>query len=217
MDIIKSTSYNNMKKITRIKKLEKEFNFTFVKETKRDNIREYHLKCSHGHSYIKNAKSLYFYCPRCTLKGSSYSEEVIRGYFESYSGEKFYKKIIMDKDQKFELDGYNEKLKIAFEHDGCQHYDFKEFRKMTKKGKKEFEELKKRDRNKDIYCKMNGIKLIRFRQLHKYSSIEDVENVCKKLFKKKKSEYLNINLKSKYYHQIIDKLKDEIQIPAEFR
>lgn len=208
MNIINTNKFQNQRKISRIKKLEKLFSFKFVKETKRGHIREYYLQCNaHNHSYVKNARSQYFYCPKCSLKGTSFSEEVIRGYFEAYSGLKFHKKIIFDKNVKFELDGFNPELKIAFEHDGCQHYDFKAFQKLTKKGKKEFSKLKARDAYKNKYCELNGIKLIRFKQLHKYSSIEDVEKICKELFKKKKNKILNINLKTKYYNEIKSILK----------
>lgn len=57
-----------------------------------------------------------------------------------------------------ELDGYNEKLGIAFEYNGAQHY---EFPNRYHKNQQEFEEQVKRDRWKLDQCEYNGIYLIR--------------------------------------------------------
>jgi len=56
-----------------------------------------------------------------------------------------------------ELDGYNKKLKLAFEYNGIQHYKF------TPKFHKSIQDLEKqqeRDRLKQQLCKKHGIKLI---------------------------------------------------------
>lgn len=208
MDILNASKQNQARKIKRIKDLEKNYSLTFVKETRRDNKRDYHFKCPHGHIFKRNAKSANFYCPKCTLKGTSYSEEIVRSIFEEYSGKKFEKIIIKDQVNYFELDGYNKELKIAFEHDGRQHYDLKVFLQMTKKTKKDFLELKRRDKKKDQYCKDNGITLIRIKQLNQDSTIEDVHNICKNLFKKKRQEVkINVNMQTKYLLEVKDKLK----------
>lgn len=60
--------------------------------------------------------------------------------------------------QPLELDGYNDKLKLAFEYDGEQHYNHVEFFHSTKA---EFHNQKYRDIIKDKLCVDNGITLIR--------------------------------------------------------
>jgi hypothetical protein len=56
-----------------------------------------------------------------------------------------------------QLDGYNEKSKIAFEYQGYQHFtDHSHFYNS----KNRFEDQLKRDQKKKILCKKNGITLI---------------------------------------------------------
>lgn len=59
-----------------------------------------------------------------------------------------------------ELDGYCEKLKLAFEHDGAQHYTYPN---VFHKTKEEYNQQLERDTLKEGYCKMNGVYLIRVR------------------------------------------------------
>ncbi len=56
-----------------------------------------------------------------------------------------------------ELDGYNRELKIAFEYQGRQHYEFVPY---FHKNKKAFEEQKERDIFKSNKCKELGIELV---------------------------------------------------------
>lgn len=57
---------------------------------------------------------------------------------------------------RLELDGYNDELKIAFEHDGRQHFSV-----MFSSKNGELQNIVKRDRIKDELCAKNGVKLIR--------------------------------------------------------
>ncbi|PEM61052.1 hypothetical protein CN613_28010, partial [Bacillus pseudomycoides] len=57
----------------------------------------------------------------------------------------------------YELDGFNEEQKIAFEYHGVQHYEYIEF---FHKEERQFKEQKQKDRMKRKMCKEKGIKLI---------------------------------------------------------
>jgi hypothetical protein len=71
---------------------------------------------------------------------------------------KFYPKWLKNPktDHLLELDGYCDKLKIAFEHNGLQHYKKTNFHSTNKK----FQDLQYRDRLKRQLCKSHGVKLI---------------------------------------------------------
>lgn len=56
-----------------------------------------------------------------------------------------------------ELDGYNDRLKVAFEYNGRQHY---EFPNTFHKTKEDFDKQVKRDIFKERKCKEHGINLI---------------------------------------------------------
>lgn len=68
--------------------------------------------------------------------------------------------------QGLELDIYIPELKLAFEYNGIQHYEFKEFFHKTEE---EFEAQQYRDRCKKKICKLKGITLIRIRYDEKLS------------------------------------------------
>ena len=61
-------------------------------------------------------------------------------------------------DHKYKLDGYNEKLKLAFEYNGIQHYKYNKH--FHKNNIQKFEQQKQRDIEKINYCLENHITLI---------------------------------------------------------
>ena len=121
-------------------------------------------KCSEGHTWdavftsIKNQNT---WCPDCS-KGKS--EKLCRKILEELTQEKFpsvrpYFLKHYKTGFNLELDGYCEKLQMAFEYHGVQHYKyFPNF--FHKKGKYQFEEQKERDKLKIELCDKNNIKLI---------------------------------------------------------
>ena len=115
-------------------------------------------KCSEGHKWkstaqsVKNRKS---WCPECTKLGGI-KEEKVRSIFEQLFEKKFIKtRKVLDK--RYELDGYNEELNIAFEYHGEQHYYFIKgiHFEITR-----FEERKRKDDEKLELCKEKDINLI---------------------------------------------------------
>ena len=115
-------------------------------------------QCKNEHEWyatFHNVKDNLSWCPYCN---GSFSEEVCREYFETVFGKPFKKSrpewLINDKTgSKLELDGFNEELKIAFEHQGIQHY-------TEKFANHNMPDIKYRDYIKQKLCKKMGIKLI---------------------------------------------------------
>lgn len=89
-------------------------------------------------------------------------EEICRNIFEKIYNKPFPTKRPSflknpDTGRNLELDGYNEELKIAFEYNGQQHYDFPNtFHKTLD----EFQRQVERDKFKKEKCNQNNIKLI---------------------------------------------------------
>ncbi|MBA7674743.1 hypothetical protein ES703_82966 [subsurface metagenome] len=99
------------------------------------------------------------WCPSCT---EGESEVICRGFFERIFKAQFPKQrpdwlVNPLTGGQMHLDGYNKKLKLAFEFNGPQHY------KMYLKFHKEYQDFEKQlelDMIKAILCKENGITLI---------------------------------------------------------
>ena len=99
--------------------------------------------------------------PNGGSKGSK-GETACKEFLESFYGEPFPKVrppflANPETGRNLELDGYNERLRIAFEYNGIQHYEFPNGTKMTKE---EFEAQKRRDIFKINKCMELGIYLI---------------------------------------------------------
>ena len=129
-------------------------------------------ECKHGHQFpsryntIKHQK---VWCPYCS---SGVGERVCRYVFESLFGVKFQKVrpdwLLNGQGNRLELDGFSDQLKIAFEHNGKQHYSEK-YHRGTKK-------LLEDDLVKIEKCKQHGIKLIVVPEIPSLIKFEDCVN-----------------------------------------
>jgi hypothetical protein len=119
-------------------------------------------ECAHGHRWnalFYRVKVEGTWCPECA---TGFGERVVRHYFEqcfqttfSRSRPKWLRNTKSGKP--LELDGYNEDLKLAFEHHGGHHYGLNnEFTRS----KKEQRNLEARDKLKIRLLKLAGIRLI---------------------------------------------------------
>ena len=127
-------------------------------------------------------------CPYCKNK----TEEKCRKIFEEIFKVEFYKirpKWLVNPktNNLLELDGYNERLSLAFEYDGKFHYE-----RHPKGDEKSFEDQRDRDLVKNSLCKQNGVTLIRI----PYTENNNLDNFIKennkiKDFLKKISESIN--------------------------
>jgi len=106
------------------------------------------------------------WCPTCA---SGRSERVVRAYFEQLFDVKFPKKrpkwIFKITGKRLELDGYNEKLKIAFEHHGNQHYMQ---HGLFHDDKRSFEKIQENDLLKIKACKRKRVTLVEIPQISIY-------------------------------------------------
>ena len=99
------------------------------------------------------------WCPTCT---EGESEQVCRGYFERIFKAKFPKQqpkwlVNPFSNGQMHFDGYNKRLKLAFEFNGPQHYGF--YPKYHKKYE-DFVKQTERDVVKAELCKKNDISLL---------------------------------------------------------
>lgn len=147
------------------------------------------FECKFKHQWYSNfdnIKNKGKWCPDCKKFNG---ERICNAYFDTIFGVPFLKSkptwLIGPKGYKLELDGFNEDLKIAFEHQGLQHYKITEFSKTEEKLK----EIKRNDRIKKKLCKQNGVKLFIIPQI---PTLTKMENLIKIIISQSKK--LNINL-----------------------
>lgn len=129
-------------------------------------------KCSEGHTWeatpnnIKRGK----WCPTCS---SGIGERACRLCFEKIFNRQFNKvrpNWLRNKSGFImELDGYNEELKLAFEHQGSQHYSLKKSNHRFLK-----ENLKQNDAQKAEICKTQGITIIYILEVFTDTKLNDL-------------------------------------------
>lgn len=128
-------------------------------------------RCSNGHEWttkIANVFSNKSWCPECQ---SNRGERICRFIFEQSTGKEFPSKRpswLRDELQRksMELDGYCEELKIAFEHQGKQHYS-QDAISFFGAGVIERDEKKRR------ICADYGVKVLEIPQIGHFLSVED--------------------------------------------
>ena len=119
---------------------------------------KFNVECEKGHIWETswNVIQSDHWCPHCRIYKK---EQQFRKTIEAFFGAPFPSKRpswlrYPPTGKLLELDGYNEKNKLAFEYQGPQHYEPCFF------NKKNPTDNKKRDDFKKITCEKNGIKLI---------------------------------------------------------
>lgn len=131
--------------------------------------------CKNGHEFnisYNNLVNIGNWCSYCS-HGNYISEEICRAYFESLFQEKFIKirPIWLKKDNNYalELDGYCEKLSIAFEHNGMHHYEINSWGR-------DHTDTKNNDSIKKKLCEINNVKLIIIPSLFKIITLPKLKN-----------------------------------------
>lgn len=111
------------------------------------------------------------WCSKCS---ASLSERLVNICFNTIFNEPFNKEKpewLKYKNIYLELDGYSEKLKLAFEHNGSQHYT-----RSFNMSKEKFEKRLFYDKWKVKKCKENNIKLIVIPPLFEFLPLEQLKN-----------------------------------------
>jgi len=137
-------------------------------------------ECKYGHQWktrptvIKRGG----WCPECT---SGSGERICKEFFEQIFKKKFSKSypkwLVNESGNRMELDGYCRSLKIAFEHQGKQHYSTKTHFISTQK---ELLKRKRDDKRKKEICKNRGILLIQIPEVPAIVPIEKIKKIIKR-------------------------------------
>lgn len=142
-----------------------------LSKTYKDTKEKMEWKCKYGHTFTSSFGNLKYklkWCKYCSGRFSS--ERFCRFAFEKMFNEKFPSMwpswLIGVNGRRLELDGYCEKLGIAFEHNGEQHS-----KKIDYYYNKN---IIKNDKIKRELCKKNGVNLITIPQLHKIIKLNNL-------------------------------------------
>ena len=136
-------------------------------------------ECARSHRWKAKANNIQNgkWCPTCS---SGIGERICRIYFETLWGESFpstWPDWLQRKGKRRQLDGYCEKLGIAFEHQGQQHYKKmkgSKFQRVTVE--RQIEE----DRYKMEVCTSRNVRLFQIPEIPTLTAINDVKSVIKR-------------------------------------
>lgn len=137
-----------------------------------ENTGQYSIwKCPQGHVFKRAYSTIVravSFCPRCS---DCLSERICRATLEAMFNASFDKVKIPARSArgcKLELDGYNSELKIAFEHNGAQHYAPDCIKGQSHESAvAQYATIQVNDALRAKWCKENGVRLIVIRQLGK--------------------------------------------------
>jgi hypothetical protein len=135
------------------------------------------VKCKFNHIWTTDRKIILnnHWCNICC---SGLYENICRSALEQIFKASFLKcrpEFLKHNNSKLELDGFNEELKLAFEHQGVQHYKAGVFGMPEE----EFQKIKYRDSVKEKLCLEHGVKLLIIPQLEKFIKIKDIKSFLK--------------------------------------
>lgn len=134
---------------------------TLLSKSYEDQKSKLEWKCEHGHNFWASLTSVKYSGTWCSVCSESAGESLTRQLCEELTGGKFIKArppwLLWKTGSCLELDGYCEKLSIAFEYQGRQHYEFDPY---FHSNIAEFEDQLARDSFKRLKCEENDVKLV---------------------------------------------------------
>jgi hypothetical protein len=172
----------------------------------------YQWSCKEGHTWeaVFDWVNRGQWCKECSR---GLSERLCRAYFEQLFFEKFPSQrptwLRSLSNTQLELDGYCEKLNLAFEHQGLQHY--KELAYFPSIG---LEEIQQRDALKKQLCKDRGILLIAIPALFYKLQLAGLRKFIKKACLEASFgittnfDHIEIDLRNAYSPQKLEELRD---------
>jgi len=134
----------------------------FLSRTYKNSQTRYKWECAVGHRWITTTNKIRSgqWCPYCS---EGVGEELTRLCFQKVFRKSFPKArpewLRLNNGQTQELDGYNARLNVAFEHQGRQHYARE--RKFFQKSPARFRRQVSLDRRKHRLCRQRGIRLVK--------------------------------------------------------
>ena len=155
-------------------------------------------RCASGHEWKAEPVTIKLgrWCPQCS---TGRGERLVRLACEHIFRGKFIKTkpdwLVNSRGRKMELDGYNKKLKIAFEHQGEQHYESNFFNET----KGNLKQRKKDDFTKKIKCRHNGVALMIVPEVGSQLKVENLETFVRAWASKNFPE-LKLNTDKVNYH-----------------
>jgi hypothetical protein len=115
-------------------------------------------RCAAGHKWPASPDNVLNngrWCPNCRYR----SEDAVRQLFEAITGKPFPKRTgVLTEYAKLELDGYCKSIRVAFEYQGIQHYQFVPH--FHRRGRLDLARQRARDRLKAELCIYDEIVLI---------------------------------------------------------
>ena len=157
------------------------------------------FECSEGHQWDANANKIRLgtWCGECS---SGLGERILREYFQQYFNKEFpnvrpswLKNPKTNKN--LELDGFNEELKIAFEHQGYQHY-------QNHHTNKKLDEQIYRDKIKKKICEERGILLFIIPEIPRLTTLDELDSIIQDILLKnniiKKKKNVSIDFSNAY-------------------
>lgn len=164
-------------------------------------------ECKNGHRWKQTYANIQSgrWCPECT---SYMGEKLCRLAFESLFNAEFPKSypvwLKSEKGDQLELDGYSKKYKIAFEHQGIQHYKFND---KFHQSSEDLVNQMSRDIYKRKLVEKHGIILIEVPQVPDEVSLDELIPFIIQELKRNKFETDQLNQEEPDYNQIY--LKDD--------
>jgi hypothetical protein len=130
------------------------------------------FSCARGHEFAATPDGVKRgnWCPMCS---ASRSERIVRAHFEQLFGKPFPrvrpKWLRNTTGVPLELDGFCESLRLAFEHQGGQHY-----REVKHFGEGVHRAVKQRDSRKRALCRERGVVVIEIPELMRVLDVPDL-------------------------------------------
>lgn len=161
----------------------------FISKKYFDTDTKYQWECTNGHQWFAQASSIKrgTWCPHCRV---NFGEEICRLAFEQIFKDKFIKSnpkwLKNSKGFTLQLDGYSEKLKLAFEYNGSQHYLKNHFFKSSN--------TIQNDKEKKEICLREGVKLF---IITYQDDLRKIKSIIKSKCKEMNIDIKNLNFKNK--------------------